>query len=371
MMSKSKAVFATNELHCCLETDWTVTIRDTPPSEPSAWTATVSSPQGPRILHSKVPSAPTPLPRAVQHHSRFSVGVLQSLLQKSVRRRKPLPSVHLAMELSDKSLGHLLRRLPIIALEDSTWHPQMDLVVWLLMAHSKDFGLSAELRRQVWQIVYQVASCARQDRLPEEVSDATTTLETTHPWIWAMQMRVHYGGMEGDKRMLTDYARVWSRRLADTEPHTFAGWEQEPLTWRELPERLHRKGLELSQAHVPNSIVALVRTDLTLEGIDYHCSSVLQELDRHAFAICHDLILEAKENEVPEDSKERRTYVYQVLQACMWNMASGVNMRLDLDGSKLQLETEPYRWMWNTYLVQHVRAYQERYILDRLANVRS
>jgi hypothetical protein len=41
------------------------------------------------------------------------------------------------MELMDKALGELLRRLPIIVLEDSTLHPDFPLLVWLMVAESK------------------------------------------------------------------------------------------------------------------------------------------------------------------------------------------------------------------------------------------
>jgi len=65
------------------------------------------------------------------------VPVLKSILQKSVRRRRPLPAVRVAMELMDKAVGELLRRLPIIVLEDSTLHPDLPLLCWIMVAESK------------------------------------------------------------------------------------------------------------------------------------------------------------------------------------------------------------------------------------------
>ena len=59
------------------------------------------------------------------------------MLQKSIRRRRPLPSVRIAMELWDKAPGELLRRLSIISLEDSTLHPDLPLLTWLMVAQSK------------------------------------------------------------------------------------------------------------------------------------------------------------------------------------------------------------------------------------------
>lgn len=52
------------------------------------------------------------------------------------------------MELADKSLGDLLRRLPIICLEDSFLHPDMPFMVWLMVAYSK-------VRREKLDIIYE------------------------------------------------------------------------------------------------------------------------------------------------------------------------------------------------------------------------
>lgn len=77
---------------------------------------------------------------------RDQVPVLKSTLQKSVRRRRPLPAVRVAMELMDKAMGELLRRLPIIILEDSMLHPDLPLLVWAMVAESK-------VRRKHWAFV--------------------------------------------------------------------------------------------------------------------------------------------------------------------------------------------------------------------------
>lgn len=75
--------------------------------------------------------------RLVQRHSRLSVSQLKSCLQKSIRRRAPLPAVRVALELADRAWGDFVRRLPIIVLEDSTLHPDFGLLVWLMVADSK------------------------------------------------------------------------------------------------------------------------------------------------------------------------------------------------------------------------------------------
>ena len=41
------------------------------------------------------------------------------------------------MELADRSFSDLIRRLPIIILEDSFLHDDFDFLVWLMVAESK------------------------------------------------------------------------------------------------------------------------------------------------------------------------------------------------------------------------------------------
>mmetsp|Transcript_34819 Transcript_34819/g.68536 ORF Transcript_34819/g.68536 Transcript_34819/m.68536 type:complete len:379 (-) Transcript_34819:847-1983(-) len=75
--------------------------------------------------------------RLVVRPSGLSVPVLKSMLQKCVRRRRPMPSVRIAMELAQKSWSDLIRRLPLIVLEDSLLHPDFPLLVWLVVADSR------------------------------------------------------------------------------------------------------------------------------------------------------------------------------------------------------------------------------------------
>jgi hypothetical protein len=67
------------------------------------------------------------------------------------------------VELADRSWDDLIRRLPIIMLEDSALHPDFGLLVWLMVAESKGYCPCMLLVRRVMQIVSEVASCARQD----------------------------------------------------------------------------------------------------------------------------------------------------------------------------------------------------------------
>jgi hypothetical protein len=266
--------------------------RTIPPEDKIAWSAIIqvrgkkegaTAPPIDLLVSSSVPASSTSVfssppnepqhqrPRLVGNHSRLSVPVLKSILQKGIRRRKPLPSVRVASELADKSLGDLLRRLPIILLEDSTLHPSIPFLVWLMMAVSKDYQPPLSLLKRVLGIVFEMASCRWQDSLrlhnkrqPTSTSDDNNesnidmeelqrqflTLSSLHKpkganrksedndqreeqprtevvlnddelMVWSILMRGQYGGMAGDIRMLQGYAEMWherftsSRRLSD------------------------------------------------------------------------------------------------------------------------------------------------------------
>ncbi len=93
----------------------------------------------------------------------LTVGVLKSLLQKSVRRRLPLGALFATCELLQRKRMEALRRLPIVAVEDSLLHGEQDLIVWLMLACDKGFIPSVPHLRRVLLIVAQVASSSCAD----------------------------------------------------------------------------------------------------------------------------------------------------------------------------------------------------------------
>lgn len=77
--------------------------------------------------------------------SKLSIPVLKSMIQKAIRRQRPHQATMLAMELSDKSWSDLLRRIPIIMLEDAALHPDLPLLVWLMVADSKNYIVNSTI----------------------------------------------------------------------------------------------------------------------------------------------------------------------------------------------------------------------------------
>lgn len=361
-------------------------------------------------LSSSVPCHGHPV-RWVHRHSRLSVPVLKSILQKAIRRRRPLPAVRVAMELADKSLGDLLRRLPIIVLEDSTLHPNLDFLVWIMMAHSKEFVPPPHLMTRVFEIVYEIASCQWSDPISadddENVDDEsgpvislTSLLESstadalislpTDAALWSMLVRAEYGGMRGDVLMLQTYVQVWHRRFeAELVPEAVAARLCSSASsgtansttlsrrWSELPALIHRRAREQSNDRVSalctNGIDRLYFEDISVEGLDFHCSAVIDELlaDQELCGICHDLVVLSSpsgDDCVPESAEGRRTWLESFMKSCMWNLSSSVNRRRPLLTEKAVSTTKDrYSELWTELIAPKALAYQKKYVEQRLA----
>lgn len=468
------------------------------PKSEFAWSATVqvrgkkegATPGINLLVSSSIPSSPSALSstangpartRLVRHHSRLSVPVLKSILQKGIRRRKPLPSVRVASELADKSLGDLLRRLPIIVLEDSTLHPNLPFLVWLMVAVSKDYQPSFSLLKRVLGIVFEIASCRWQDSMRLRMRQPTSngnrpnngtedeqkslSLASLHKEngvgringetdqlkgirtavvlnddeliVWSILMRGQYGGMACDVQMLQDYAELWHERFTMIEnisddvkkrlsPHNspdcsttnssspFIGAtaaqkasevDQYLINWNQVPVFVHNSSIKQSASRIDRLIISkpimltspsprslqnknqniegysfvglasLCKSDLTLEGVDFHCSSVLESAilsDAKLVRKCFDQLGGIDTNHTDRSSaahNDGRCWLEALLKSCMWKYSGGVNFRLPLVGSKTNEDHDEkgLKVFYEKVIRPNVEEYSKRYIYDRLS----
>ena len=196
-------------------------------------------------LSTNVRSLSATPPIAAPRH-RFGVQVLQSALQKAVRRRQPTAAVRLARALQTASWTSFIRRLPIIIIEDSTLHPALPLIIWLLVSSSKGWAPSQVHLDACLTVVYEVASCCAKDvgRLHSGSSDvavlggeedappegAAARCATHAPLlssacdalggrgahaalVRSILTRARFGGMKCDVAMLERYSRLWFERF--------------------------------------------------------------------------------------------------------------------------------------------------------------
>ena len=100
--------------------------------------------------------------------------VLQSAVIKSVRRRDANTAVRAGAALWRASPSDAVKRLAITMLEDSTLHPAIPIVAWLVIATSRPgFAASSALTAAYLSILHDVASCEWLDKLPSALPQRT------------------------------------------------------------------------------------------------------------------------------------------------------------------------------------------------------
>ena len=383
------------------------------------------------VISSSVPSAALSKERGfglVRRHSRLSVPVLKSMLQKNIRRRRPMPAVRVAMELADKSYGDLVRRLPIMVLEDSILHPDFPLLVWLMVAESKGFKPPQQLMIKLMRIVFEVASCPIKDPLPpddtfadehvgnddDEIDLADALGPDCEMMLRAMLLRVSYGGMKCDTEMLMQYEHLWRKRFrAQMEgPEIAALHTQDPealsqantghgsdnstklearariaitrgdslqVLWSDLPAHSHQKAAVQGGDLVPNLIAArlekLSPSDAIHNGVDFHCSAVLETLlsnESIASVVARRLGMTNGDN-LSGCGEGKAESLMNVAKSCMWSFSSGVNHKRDLSSTADAVVTttddndKQLKALWDDLLSKPAKDYTSRYVSSRLS----
>jgi hypothetical protein len=152
------------------------------------------------------------------------VGVLKSNLQKAVRRQKPHAAVATLLQLlaqAPEGPLQLLRRLPIIMVEDTVLHPQhMCQLLWLACAHQEGWPLGPQDVRTLLRITTAMCGCRYRDGLSTAPSAPESTLQQQlgrlprglRDGLAALLLRSRAGGMASDKAFMRDLVARWCAR---------------------------------------------------------------------------------------------------------------------------------------------------------------
>ncbi len=327
------------------------------------------------------------------------------------------------MELADKSWTDLIRRLPIVILEDSTLHPDFSLLVWLMIADSKGYVPTRELIVRVMQIVFEMAACPLKDST-EHSEDASLTKSTTdkgsdnidnqpitttsfslcssssdlfptqqhqdksrecEATVRSMLLRAQYGGMKCDVDMLHDFAKLWLQRFNDKShpvPNSILGTRSatdstsntNDLMWMDVPRIIHTKAREQSEKLVTMSIfnptgavVALNMNDVCPAGIDFHCSPVVDHLLSRP--TLYERLCERLKPLASSTKSETmyRDWIAGKVKQCIWNYSSGVNRRRPMMGSKHKSDCDNIlKGIWDDILSSPFDDYVKKFVKDRL-----
>jgi hypothetical protein len=141
------------------------------------------------------------------------IAFLKSNLQKAIRRREAGIAVRSTNELMELSTGELLRRLPVIIVEDVGICSSISVLVWLLAVTSNGYELQKHEKDYILGIVHWLCSIEYQDvpdkrdvfqyqnRLTMEKWNAMALNDCKKSCFLAMFIRVNYGGSKGDMKI--------------------------------------------------------------------------------------------------------------------------------------------------------------------------
>lgn len=132
------------------------------------------------------------------------VPLLQSAIQKTMRRGLIEPCLSITRQLLRQDPTTCLRRLPIILLEDSMIHAEsFCTLVWLMCAHSKGYVLTQDDEQFVMDCTMtSLLATMRYDRSIVPLEPLTDVSDVQK----AILVRVLYGGMKGDCQWMTHMA---------------------------------------------------------------------------------------------------------------------------------------------------------------------
>jgi hypothetical protein len=149
---------------------------------------------------------------------KYSVPLIKSNLQKAIRRRDHQIAIQSALALVQMAPMELLRRLPIIYIEDVCLMDSYPIVVWLMMADKVLTSIDIDI---LLHIVNSLCSC--ESFFPYVKNDlcyaySHKSLQDSDALL-SLHYRSLYGGMKGDMQMLKvsiDYYRMHPNEIGQT-----------------------------------------------------------------------------------------------------------------------------------------------------------
>lgn len=137
-----------------------------------------------------------------------NTALLKSNLQKAIRRGLKSVALYSAWAILQQSPVELLRRLPIICIEDVSLVQSISIPVWLMMAE-KEHKIDATDTVLLLSLVATLAACSvayLSKNMPTQLPPSTPIDLENHPThssaLLALHYRSLYGGMKGDMDML-------------------------------------------------------------------------------------------------------------------------------------------------------------------------
>jgi hypothetical protein len=173
-----------------------------------------------------------------------NVAYLKSHLQKCIRKQNDtwaLPTSYHFMRLDEIEM---LRRLPIIMLEDVFLHESFTTIIWIMIAvSSTKFKMQKYIYDYIYGVIYVLCNIDKKDNITfddddddddyaandandknkdKDKDEISTIIDSYSKYdlkdseislLYSIHIRISYGGMEGDLKFLEKVANTWFKRF--------------------------------------------------------------------------------------------------------------------------------------------------------------
>jgi hypothetical protein len=232
-----------------------------------------------------------------------NVGYLKSHLQKSIRKGNEMLAVQTCYHLFKLDLNELLRRLPIIMLEDVILHESFSTLVWFMIAYStNNFKMMIYMYEWILGLIYVLCKIDVKDELDDNLEDdnlndnllvidklnnyaSNEYSEEECSLLYSIHMRIAYGSNKSDAKMLNNYIGIWEKRFREKSDIN----------------KLNRIDINPICVYVKE----LTLNEWDISAIDYHCNPKLLEFI----------------------TKKYDNFEIDKLKELIWNHSSSINYR--------------------------------------------
>lgn len=247
--------------------------------------------------------------------------------------------LHLAWQLLCQAPDQLLRRFPIITIEDACLHPDMAFFVWCMVARGKGWSLTRQQVAKILQIIHAEASTSCRDMLSEKYRSFANPLLSKHSMspevaalVASLIFRANFGGSQFDQGLLKRHAVNWAERFNVSSDQ----WLERLRTWFPPASTETRNKIEVLLSDYPPPLSNAYRIS---EGIDNHCFPNLLKRLADRFP-CAFIVIQRFRR------LKKLAYSEKKLGSAIWNHRSGVNVKKPLvvnsiDGSDVVLSNSP------------------------------
>jgi hypothetical protein len=199
-----------------------------------------------------------------------NIAYLKSHLQKCIRKQNDNLAIPTSLHLIKLDLNDFLRRIIIIMLEDVFLHQSFTTLVWLMIANStKKLKMKKYIYEWLLGVIYLLCTINEKDFVDDiyynqqiskkniDILNEYTILgEDECSLLYSIHLRIAYGGMECDMKMLKAFSYCW-----------FDRFKNNTIRFNITPIK-----------PIKITVSELKITDWDLSAIDYHCCQKIIEL---------------------------------------------------------------------------------------------